>query len=74
MKTAEGCPKTRVVVLGSGWGGMSFLRSLDPTLTKGRPRLKRCSLWSSASASCTACTLQHLGPASDRLLLTKSHP
>eukprot|EP00891_Asterochloris_glomerata_P001208 jgi/Astpho2/1208/Aster-08175 len=34
MKTAEGCPKTRVVVLGSGWGGMSFLRQLDPTLTK----------------------------------------
>ena len=52
MKTAEGCYKTRVVVLGSGWGGMSFLRQLDPTLTKGRPWLKHCSLWCFASASC----------------------
>ncbi len=74
MKTAEGCPKTRVVVLGSGWGGMSFLRQLDPTLTKGRPLLKRWPLWCIASTSCTACTLQRLGPAVERLVLTECCP
>lgn len=31
--TPGGTPRTRVVVLGSGWGGITFLRSLDPKLT-----------------------------------------
>ena len=34
--TATGLPRTRVVVLGSGWGAISFLRSLDPKLTSGK--------------------------------------
>ncbi|KAL0054534.1 hypothetical protein WJX82_010454 [Trebouxia sp. C0006] len=31
--TPSGLPRTRIVVLGSGWGAISFLRSLDPKLT-----------------------------------------
>lgn len=34
--TPNGLPRTRVVVLGSGWGAISFLRSLDPKLTSGK--------------------------------------
>lgn len=34
--TATGLPRTRIVVLGSGWGAISFLRGLDPKLTSGR--------------------------------------
>ena len=29
----DGRPRTRVVVLGSGWGAINFLRHLDPKLT-----------------------------------------
>lgn len=35
--TPSGLPRTRIVVLGSGWGAISFLRSLDPKLTSGMP-------------------------------------
>lgn len=39
---AEGRPRTRMVVLGSGWGAINFLRHLDPKLTSCKPS----SLWS----------------------------
>ena len=42
--TPGGTPRTRVVVLGSGWGGITFLRSLDPKLTSGRTFLLQTSL------------------------------
>ena len=33
--TPTGHPRTRIVVLGSGWGAISFLRNLDPKMTSG---------------------------------------
>ncbi|KAK9843346.1 hypothetical protein WJX74_010709 [Apatococcus lobatus] len=35
---SDGSRKTRVVVLGSGWGSMAFLRNLDPSLTAANGR------------------------------------
>ena len=46
--TPTGLPRTRIVVLGSGWGAISFLRGLDPKLTSG-------NYLHSAAASMLAC-------------------
>ncbi len=50
--TPSGLPRTRIVVLGSGWGAISFLRSLDPKLTSGMPPISVISV----KGSDTHCT------------------
>jgi len=53
--TPSGLPRTRIVVLGSGWGAISFLRSLDPKLTSGMPPISLISAKGS-DVHCTNCT------------------